>query len=576
MTPKEQALAMMALSRAKALQQQAVTQQYQKDVGNHLPSQQIPQPQWMQQKGIPKLADGTIGAAERAAAGQAAAKMIKAQPQTKASEALGQLMEKGMKKVTTTQADRTRVGGGNIGGAAFPAISASDPNYTGKAWGVMDEGTAKRLTNLTDPTTVWTTMLGSANQLKTNPIVFDKLMRQFIGSMKQGNLAPELASKINHNLALTFGEGADIRDPQIWKQADTFEKRAALADLMMGQGVTPKKGGIALGGEKSGKGVIFQPTETLIKETEPTLRHTEHGGTTPTFAAGPRLFKLEKQTSYRPDLHPGFPTLIHGEDLGHNMAPVPTETFLPDFHARFKAEKKRTPGYYDLALGVKGQGLPSQELHDAYIRHLIREGHAEGGSIGPSQDEMLAHVMLHKADGGSVDIREVGAEEAPDMPVKEYVAPSGGEGLPVGGVDFQPQQPGKQFLPQPQQPPGQVPGEPGQIPQQPAPLTGQPAPSLNGPQAPALNKPNQMLGGPPMPPFGQPKGPQSNILAMTPQGQAMQAMRPNPTPMPNKMPRMAKGGSLSVEQMRQELQSKRGKQGKRGTTHEIHIEERAL
>jgi hypothetical protein len=58
-----------------------------------------------------------------------------------------------------------------------------------------------------------------------------------------------------------------------------------------------------------------------------------------------------------------------------------------------------------------------------------------------------------------------------------------------------------------------------------------------------------MLGGPPMPPFGQPRGPQSNILAMTPQGQAMQAMRPSPTP----MPRMAKGGSLSVEEMRKAL-----------------------
>lgn len=192
-----------------------------------------------------------------------------------------------------------------------------------------------------------------------------------------------------------------------------------------------------------------------------------------------------------------------------------------------------------------------------------------GGAV-PSQDEMLAHVMLRKADGGAIDIKTIGAEEAPDMPVKEYVKPAGEQGLPVGGVDFQPEQPGQQFMPgAPQQPPGQIPGQPEQIPQQPAPLTGQPTPSLNGPQAPALNQPNKMLGGPPMPPFGQPKGPQSNILAMTRQGQAMQAMRPSPTP----MPKMAKGGSLSVEEMRKALAKKPTRVR---TTHEIHIEERPL
>ena len=89
-----------------------------------------------------------LTAAERAAAGRKAAELIKSQPQVKASEALGQLKEKGFKRTTTTQADRTRVGGGNIGGAPFPAISEADPAYKGKVWGVMDEGTAARLKNL--------------------------------------------------------------------------------------------------------------------------------------------------------------------------------------------------------------------------------------------------------------------------------------------------------------------------------------------------------------------------------------------------------------------------------------------
>jgi hypothetical protein len=326
---------------------------------------------------------GDMDAAGRAAAGREAAKYIKSQSQVKPSEAFGQLMEKGFKKTATTQADRTKVGGGNIGGASFSALSAVDPNYAGKVWGVGEATTAARLANLSTPETAWTTMLGSATQLKTNPIVFDKLKREFKAAMKEGKLSPELETKINKNLALTFGEGADIRDPGIWKQADTFEKRAALADIMMGQGIPPSKGGVALGGEKSGKGVIFRPTDILKAETEPGLLHPEHGGDVPTFAAGPRLFSLEKEFMYRPDLHPGFPVLMKGEDLGYSVTPTPTEVFLPDWHRRFKEmnPERQGPGYYDLALGVKGEGLPSQELSDAYIRHLLREGFKAGGTV---------------------------------------------------------------------------------------------------------------------------------------------------------------------------------------------------
>ena len=336
-----------------------------------------------------------ITAAERAAAGRAAAELIESQQPVRMSEALGNLNIEGFGKLSTTQADRTRVGGGNIGGAAFPAISSIDPNYENKSWGVMDLGTAKRLTNLTSPETVWTTMLGSANQLKTNPVVFAKLEKQFKDSMKAGNLTPELAAKINQNLELFMGEGADIRDPKIWKNLDTFEKRAMMADLMMGQGLAPQKGGVALGGEKSGKGVIFKPTETLIRETEPSLLHPEHGGTAPTFALGPRLFTMEKDVSYRPDLHPGFPTLIHGKDLGHNVVPVPNEIALPDWHKRFKelTGGTRKPGYYDLALGIKGEGLPSQIITEELLTRMSKEGYADGGMVETPAQEAIADTV---------------------------------------------------------------------------------------------------------------------------------------------------------------------------------------
>jgi hypothetical protein len=336
-----------------------------------------------------------VTAAQRAAAGRAAAKLIESQPQQKLSEALGNQNLEGFGELVQTQADRTRVGGGNIGGAPFSAISAVDPAYAGKSWGVMDEGTASRLKNLTSPSTVWTTMLGSANQLRTNPKVFDKLEKEFKSSMAAGKLSPELEAKINQNLSLPMfmGEGAEIRDPNIWKNLDTFEKRAMMADLMMGQGLDPKKGGIALGGEKSGKGVIFRPSDILIRETEPSLLHPEHGGNAPTFSIGPRLFTIENESSYRPDLHPGFPTLLHGKDLGVNYAPVPTEIALPDWHARFKAANpdrypsaSKTkgpfgPGYYDLALGVKGEGLPSQKIDEKYLTWLQKHGNKKGGKV---------------------------------------------------------------------------------------------------------------------------------------------------------------------------------------------------
>jgi hypothetical protein len=174
--------------------------------------------------------------------------------------------------------------------------------------------------------------------------------------------------------------------------------------------------------------------------------------------------------------------------------------------------------------------------------------------MSTNPDEMLAHIMLHKAAGGSVapdaangistDFGDyeggpsdmpgtdpmqylangggvkpsnVGVEEAPAMPVKLYMPPGGG-GMPVGGVDFQPENPGHQMLPA--MPQGQL---------------GQPPQGMQAPQG----MPPQ--GAPGQPPQGMPQGPQSNILQLTPQGQAMSAMRATPPG----MPRMAEGGAVT-------------------------------
>jgi len=248
---------------------------------------------------------------------------------------------------------------------------------------------------------------------------------------------------------------------------------------------------------------------------------------------------------------------ILGEALGRAPELAPSElSFLDATHylrGTDNAGRSRlsTPGAYTrtMALGAPHQVVDERHLNmmnDYYTKLRQTRGFAEGGKVEPSQDEMLAHTMLNKKP---LDMRSIGAEEAPNMRVKEYSAPSGGKGLPVGGVDFQPDMPGQQMLPTPPgQPPQGAPtgALPGQPPQGPPP----------GPPQ-GMAPPGQPLMG--MPPMGPPPGPQSNILAMTRQGQAMQAMRPNPMAMPRPpmlpMKSMAKGGSAkpSVQEMRKAI-----------------------
>lgn len=198
----------------------------------------------------------------------------------------------------------------------------------------------------------------------------------------------------------------------------------------------------------------------------------------------------------------------------------------------------------NIMMTARRLGVSPETARDMILMGKTYAGKAEGGSVGyaeggavkaeePSHDEMLAHIMLR----GISSLKDVGANEAPNMKVKTYVPPAGGPGLPVGGVDFQPKLPGQQMLP----------GQPGQ----PLGAPGQP-PAPGGPQG---GLPPGAPGQPSAPPQGQPPGgPQSNILQMTPQGQAMSAMRATPPPgMPP--PKMAGGGSTtpSVEEMRRAI-----------------------
>ena len=174
--------------------------------------------------------------------------------------------------------------------------------------------------------------------------------------------------------------------------------------------------------------------------------------------------------------------------------------------------------FNNMGLDQASVGVNHRLSPDAMLNALLSSKAGFNGS--KNVNNLGINYTRRFADGGAINIKDVGVNEAPDLPVKAYVSPNGqsGTGLPIGGVDFQPLTPGNQMLPmQPGQQPGQPP-MPGQPPQ-----GGMPPP-----------------GAPGAPP--RPGAPQSNILSLTRPGQAMQALRPNP----QAMPRMSEGGSMDL------------------------------
>ena len=154
---------------------------------------------------------------------------------------------------------------------------------------------------------------------------------------------------------------------------------------------------------------------------------------------------------------------------------------------------------------------------------------AEGGAVLPIE-QMRNELMNKTRFKGLSSLQSIGAEEAPSLGVKAYVPtvgrpdngqmPVGGVdtsqgALPVGGIDMSKMQAGQQLMPTPA---GQQPGM-DQVP------AGDKIPTMDGtgmPPNPNAN-PNQMG---------------SNILSMTPQGQAMAAMKPQG---------LARGGQPKIE-----------------------------
>lgn len=289
----------------------------------------------------------------------------------RASEALGP--HEG-KFLNLTQSDRMRSTGGDLGGPGFSKFQLERPEYEGAAWGVGNKPTASGIININkrypEGKAIWAPMIGAEGQHRSNLHVYDALTDEFNRQVSMGKLTPELRAKMNSRLS-EFPKYAplklqdiDVGNPETIKSlGDTFDRRAAIAEVLGGEGI---------GGRK---GMIFDYPGIMQEMTDPmTIR-------SPTHSVGTRLFTLNNEIEHRPDLHSAFPFILKGEDMGVAFNPVPKELAFPDWLNLVREFKGKEPGYMEFTRGVTGKGKPHQFISEEYLRALEEAGHKEGGHI---------------------------------------------------------------------------------------------------------------------------------------------------------------------------------------------------
>jgi hypothetical protein len=320
---------------------------------------------------------GIVDVAARAAKAAKAAQMKKAM---KASEALAKIEGK---RLNITQADRTKVGQGYLGGPGFSGLQLQEGPHkdVGAVWGVKNTGTAKTIVGGFDKPLgkeYFTTMIGSPTQHQSNQMVFDKLYGDFKREAKKGNLDPELKDKINARLAAAvdkdgnpvFPPDVDILDKDFKKIVNTFDRRAVTGNLL---------GGVGVGGKK---GQIIDYDKVIRDTTDPFLLDAPSG------SMGYRLWTPSGEIIERPDLHPAFPAILTGEDLGVEFNPAAQDVLMSPWIENVRETKGRNPGYMDWTRGRP----PSVEVTDKLLRNLEESGNKKGGLI----------KIKRKAGGGIV------------------------------------------------------------------------------------------------------------------------------------------------------------------------------
>ena len=325
-----------------------------------------------------KAMGGPVGYASGKAVkgGLEAAKKLLTPKQTKilrASEALGP--HEG-KYLNLTQSDRMRSTGGDLGGPGFSKFQLERPEYAEAqaAWGVGNKPTASGIINVNkrypEGKAIWSPMIGSEGQHRSNQHVYDALTDEFSRQSSMGKLPPELREAMNKRLSGTpkysvLGlQEIDVANPEHIKNlGNTFDRRAAISEVIGGEGV---------GGRK---GQIFDYSGVMQEMTDPMTIGS------PTHAMGTRLFTLNNEMDYRPDLHSAFPYILKGEDMGVAFNPVPKELAFPSWINMAKEFTGREPGYMEMTRGIKGRGKPHQFIDEKYLRALEESGNKEGGHI---------------------------------------------------------------------------------------------------------------------------------------------------------------------------------------------------
>lgn len=387
-----------------------------------------------------------------------------------------------------------------------------------------------------------------------------------------------------------FGNFVGLEHPEFSRQLETGEGLGTTAGELRKAIVN------RLGYKKQNqKALGFNMEDIVGAVTDPALRGVPKG-----FIGNAVVGSDPDGMTLTPSRMKAYSTDTSGKYLGTLGRSFPAEVLFGnqmnslqnEFEGKTGDMRNMTLGALEKRNNGVSQMLDNETLdkYGAYMRRLDRYtkrgAYAEGGEVAPTQDQMLAHIMLHKAeggmvddpyggapdtpdgnssdlgfyeggpgdtpdtnplqylaDGGSVGINDIGVNEAPNMDVKVYMPPSdptSENSMPVGGVDFQPLQPGQQVAAaQPQ----------GQIGQPPAPQ-GQPGQPQAPQGMPQMSQPPQ--GMPPTGGAAAPVGARSNLLQLTAQGKALSAMQPVG------MKQMAKGGAvkLTTAQMRESLRKK--------------------
>jgi hypothetical protein len=307
-------------------------------------------------------------------------------PAKKASEVFGK--HEG-KTLMITEADRTKVGGGFLGGPGFSGLQHEYPAYKDAqaVWGVNSPSKASTMiganARVPEGQAIWSPMLGSPTQHKSNQMVFDQILNKFRRAAKAGELDPELHAKINDALANAadkegnpiFPHDVDIMGKNFRSLASTFDRRAAAADIM---------GGIGVGGKK---GMIIDYPEIIRSTTDPVVIDSPVG------SIGNRAFTLSGESGLHPELHPAFPYILKGEDLGEVFTPIPRELALKNFVEERMAATGKNPTTWAF---TRGYG-PTQTISEDWLTHLQKEGYAHGGSVSkPDTDQMKYELLRGK------------------------------------------------------------------------------------------------------------------------------------------------------------------------------------